>query len=83
MIKKEDVKTIQKLAKTIENLKDVIADLKASKIKNSTNSSKPSSTNGYKRVIQNNRVKSGKLKGGQKGKDGTAGNHDVFDLQVD
>ena len=83
MIKKEDVKTIQKLAKTIENLKDVIADLKAIKIKNSTNSSKPSSTNGYKRVIQNNRVKSGKLKGGQKGKDGPAGNHDVFDLQVD
>lgn len=68
--KKEDAKTIKKLEKTIEKLKDVISDLKASKIKNSTNSSKPSSTNGYKRVIQNNRVKSGKLKGGQKGREG-------------
>ena len=35
--KKEDAKTIKKLEKTIEKLKDVIADLKASKIKNSTN----------------------------------------------
>ncbi len=68
--KKEDAKTIQKLEKTIDSLKAVITDLKSGKIKDSTNSSKPSSTNGYKKVIQNNRVKSGKSKGGQIGRKG-------------
>lgn len=68
--KKEDAKTIKKLEKTIETLKAVITDLKSSKIKNSSNSSKPSSTNGFKKVIQNNREKSNKLKGGQIGRKG-------------
>ena len=35
--------------------------------KNSSNSLKPSSTNGFKKVIQNNRVKSGKKPGREKG----------------
>lgn len=70
MLKKQDVKTIKKLEKTIETLKAVITDLKSSKIKNSSNSSKPSSTNGFKKVIQNNREKSNKLKGGQIGRKG-------------
>ena len=35
--------------------------------KNSSNSCKPSSTNGYRKVIQNNRVKSGKKPGREKG----------------
>ena len=35
--------------------------------KNSSNSCKPSSTNGFKKVIQNNRVKSGKRPGREKG----------------
>lgn len=35
--------------------------------KNSSNSCKPSSTNGYKRVVQNNRVKSGRKPGREKG----------------
>lgn len=68
--KKEDAKTIKKLEKTITSLKAIITDLKASKIKDSSNSGKPSSSNGFKKVIQNNRVKSGKVKGGQKGRIG-------------
>lgn len=68
--KKEDKKTIEKLEKQIETLKATIEDLKGSKIKDSSNSSKPSSTNGFKRVIQNNRVKTGRKKGGQKGREG-------------
>ncbi len=35
--------------------------------KNSSNSCKPSSTNGFKRVVQNNRVKSGRKPGREKG----------------
>ena len=35
--------------------------------KNSSNSCKPSSTNGFKKVVQNNRVKSGKKPGREKG----------------
>ena len=35
--------------------------------KNSSNSCKPSSTDGYKRVVQNNRVKSGRKPGREKG----------------
>lgn len=35
--------------------------------KDSSNSCKPSSTNGFKKVIQNNRVKSGKRPGREKG----------------
>ena len=35
--------------------------------KNSSNSCKPSSTNGFKQVVQNNRVKSGKKPGREKG----------------
>lgn len=58
----------------IESLKKKVAALELaletsnnkSKI-NSSNSSKPPSTNGFKRVIQNNRVKSGKKPGRQKG----------------
>lgn len=94
MLKKEDKKTIDKLKNKIDSLKMTIEDLKSSKIKNSANSSKPSSTNCYKRVIQNNRVKSGKTKGGQKGRKGKTldifevfseilnGNYDVFNLSV-
>lgn len=68
--KKEDAKTIKQLEETIDSLKTVITDLKSSKIKDSTNSNKPSSTNGYKKVIQNNRAKSDKSKGGQIGRKG-------------
>jgi hypothetical protein len=49
---------IEKLTKEVERLKAQIN-------KDSSNSSKPSSTNGFKNVIQNNREKSGKRPGGQ------------------
>lgn len=68
--KKEDSKTIKKLQNKVDSLKVTIENLKANKIKDSSNSSKPSSTNGFKKVIQNNRVKSDKAKGGQKGRVG-------------
>lgn len=68
--KKEDAKTIKKLQQRVNELNATITDLKANKIKNSSNSSKPSSTDGFKKVVQNNRVKSGKPKGGQKGRAG-------------
>lgn len=68
--KKEDAKTIKKLQERVNELNSAITDLKASKIKNSSNSSKPSSTDGFRKVVQNNRVKSGKSKGGQKGRIG-------------
>ena len=68
--KKECRETIKTLKNTIEALNTIIEDLKSQKMKNSTNSGKPSSTNGLKKVIQNNRVKTGKSKGGQKGREG-------------
>lgn len=68
--KKEYEKTIKFLNDKVEELERTVSDLKSQKIKDSTNSSKPSSTNGFKKVIQNNRIKSGKSKGGQKGREG-------------
>ena len=67
-------KTIESLNETIEQLKKTneeqakeILRLKSNNDKDSSNSSKPSGTNGYKKVITNRREKSGKLQGGQKG----------------
>lgn len=57
---KEYQNTIQKLLKEIERLKSIIN-------KDSSNSSKPSSTNGFKKVITNRREKSNKSVGKQKG----------------
>lgn len=47
-----------------------IERLKNNNKKDSSNSSKPSSTNGFKKTITNNREKSNKSKGGQKGHKG-------------
>lgn len=58
--------TIDNLKKENEELKKEVLRLKAKDDKNSSNSSKPSSTNGYKKVITNRREKSGKSKGAQK-----------------
>lgn len=58
------------LKKTVEKLKAEVARLKVSLKKDSTNSSKPSSTDGYKEV-PNNREKSNKKQGGQKGHKGS------------
>ncbi len=47
-----------------------IAELEARLNKNSSNSSKPPSSDGYKKKIQNNRVKNGRSTGGQPGHKG-------------
>lgn len=60
VIKKENTK----LKKEVSRLKNQIN-------KDSSNSGKPPSSNGFKKVIQNNRVKSNKSVGGQKGHKGT------------
>ena len=59
--------TNQSLLKENEELKNEILRLKSKNNKDSSNSSKPSGTNGYKKVITNRREKSNKSKGGQKG----------------
>ena len=65
-------KTIETLNTTIEDLKKIneeqakeILRLKTKDNKDSSNSSKPSGTNGYKKVITNRREKSNKKQGGQ------------------
>jgi transposase len=47
-----------------------IAELEARLNKNSNNSSKPPSTDGYKKKIKNNRIKNGRRSGGQEGHQG-------------
>ncbi len=78
---KENNKLISELNKTIKSLNDLVSTLqktiekkdqeilrlKSKNDRDSSNSSKPSSTNGYKKVIVNRREKSDKEKGGQKG----------------
>ena len=66
-------KTIESLNETIKELKkqneeqaQEILRLKSKNNKDSSNSNKPSGTNGYKKVITNRREKSTKSKGGQK-----------------
>ncbi len=58
--------TIAKLENEKEELTKEILRLKSKNNKDSSNSSKPSSTNGYKKVITNRREKSNKNQGGQK-----------------
>ena len=59
--------TIEQLKKTNEEQAKEILRLKSKNDKDSSNSSKPSSTNGYKKVITNRREKSDKSQGAQKG----------------
>lgn len=58
--------TNEQLKKTNEEQAKEILRLKAKNDKDSSNSSKPSSTNGYKKVITNRREKSDKKQGAQK-----------------
>lgn len=67
-------KTINELNELINNLKndikkkdEEILRLKSKNNRDSSNSNKPSGTNGYKKVITNRREKSNKKQGGQKG----------------
>ena len=62
---------IGKLRKEIDNKDSIIQALKARLNKNSSNSSKPSSTDGFKKVIHNCREKTGRKVGGQKNHKGT------------
>lgn len=59
------LKELDKSNKKVQELLLEIESLKNNNNKNSSNSSKPSSTNGYKKVIINNRSKSNKKKGAQ------------------
>lgn len=58
--------TIEKQNKIIEEQAMEILRLKSNNNKDSSNSSKPSSTNGFKKIITNRREKSNKNKGAQK-----------------
>ena len=62
---------IGKLRKEIVNKDSIIQALTARLNKNSSNSSKPSSTDGFKKVIHNCREKTGRKVGGQKNHKGT------------
>lgn len=61
---------IEKLLAKIEQLMILIDKLNKSNNKDSNNSSKPSSTNGFKNTVVNRREKSNKKQGGQKGHEG-------------
>ncbi len=75
-LQKESQETILKLLKEIERLKSIIN-------KDSSNSSKPSSTNGYKKVITNRREKSDKKPGKQKGDKSTNLSQDKIQKLID
>lgn len=57
----------EKLEKELNNKMDYIANVLGQMHKNSSNSSKPSSTDGLKKVIHNNKKESTKIFGGQVG----------------
>ncbi len=60
-----------------------IERLKNNNDKDSTNSSKPSSTNGYKKVITNNREKTSKKQGGQVGHKGETLTKEKIDKMIE
>ena len=64
--------TVEAQAKSIEELNQTIKELKEQLNKNSKNSSKPPSSDGYKKPTPKSlRTPSGKKQGGQKGHPGT------------
>lgn len=70
-LKEKDIK-IAKLEVENQKLKNEVQRLKNQNGKDSSNSNKPSGTNGYKKVITNRREKSDKAKGGQIGHKGNS-----------
>ena len=58
---------VKELKKKLKKYEEKFELARISLGKNSNNSCKPSSTNGYKKIIQNNRVKSGRKPGREKG----------------
>ena len=65
------IEQVDSLSKTIDELNATIKELREQLNKNSGNSSKPPSTDGFKKVNKSLREKSGKKRGGQKGHQGT------------
>ncbi len=57
----------KELKKKVKDLEEKLGIARISLGKNSSNSCKPSSTNGFNKVVQNNRVKSGRKPGREKG----------------
>ena len=57
----------EKLRKQLQEKEDYIAKIRGQLGKNSSNSSKPSSTDGFKKIIHNSREKTNKEQGAQKG----------------
>lgn len=74
-IKKEELerifKSLDTALKEIEALKVMNLELEQRLSKTSKNSSNPPSSDGYRKEVKNNRVKSGKKQGAQKGHKGT------------
>ena len=68
----EKDKKIERLTAENRKMKTEIKRLKNQNKKDSSNSSKPSGTNGFKKVITNRREKSNKKKGGQEGHKGNS-----------
>ena len=65
------INTISQLQATIMALEVRIKDLESQLNRNSRNSHHPPSIDGFKKVIQNNRIKSERKAGGQPGHEGT------------
>jgi transposase len=63
-IKKEE---FEQILSSLEFLRQRVEDLELQLSKTSKNSSKPPSSDGYKKEVKNNRVKSGLKPGAQKG----------------
>ena len=74
IIKEEDYLAMQQLIVQLQNqvklLQQRIEDLESQLKNNSSNSHKPPSSDGYKKKIKNNRIKSDKKQGAQKGHKG-------------
>ena len=58
---------VKELKKKVQDLEEKLGIARISLGKNSSNSCKPSSTDGFKKVVQNNRIKSNKKPGREKG----------------
>ena len=76
-------KELERSNRKVQELLLEIERLKNNNDKDSTNSSKPSSTNGYKKVITNNREKSGKAPGGQYGHKGETLTKEKIDKMIE
>ena len=80
---KKLTKELEKANQKVQELLLEIERLKNNNNKDSSNSSKPSSTNGYKKVITNNREKSSKKQGGQVGHKGETLTKEKIDKMIE